>query len=112
MKRDTKNHFKKLLLKGKAVVFIDWANVHGWEKSLKKDVDITKLFIYLKNYPEITDTRFYFGTDAHEKSIKFLKTAENIGYQIITKPVKHILVGQVDGRKIYHRKCDLIWRFV
>ncbi|MBI2268348.1 MAG: hypothetical protein HYU80_02750 [Candidatus Blackburnbacteria bacterium] len=26
-------------LKGKTVVFIDWANIYGWTKSLKKEVD-------------------------------------------------------------------------
>ena len=80
--------FKKLIIRGKAVVFVDWANVHGWEKSLKKDISPNKLFTHLKNYKEIVDIRLYFGTDTHEKSVEFLKTASKIGYQVITKPVK------------------------
>lgn len=25
-------HYKRFIFRGKAAVFIDWANVHGWEK--------------------------------------------------------------------------------
>jgi len=31
--------YKKLILRGKTIVFIDWANVHGWEKSLKREIN-------------------------------------------------------------------------
>lgn len=98
--------FKKILIKGKAIVFIDWANVHGWEKTLKQNIDPVKIFSYLSGYKEIKNTRFYFGTDINEKSARFLKKAEEIGYQIITKPVKYILAGEVGEQKIYIRKCD------
>ena len=98
--------FKKLLLRGKAVVFIDWANVHGWEKTLKNSISPEKLFAYLSEYEEVKDSRFYFGTDTHEKSVAFLGRAINIGYEVITKPVKYILAGQIDEQKIYLRKCD------
>ncbi|MBU1092036.1 NYN domain-containing protein [Patescibacteria group bacterium] len=98
--------YKKLIIKGTAVVFIDWANVHGWEKTLKTDISLTQLFTYLSEYEEITDNRFYFGTDTHEKSVEFLKTANKIGYNVTTKPVKYILAGQIDEQKIYMRKCD------
>lgn len=98
--------FKKLIIRGKAAVFIDWANVHGWEKSLKQNIDLQKLFSYLMEYKEAKDIRLYFGTDTHEKSIEFLKTADDIGFQVITKPVKYILAGQIDEQKIHLRKCD------
>ncbi len=38
----------KLKLQGKTAVFIDWANVYNWKKSLKKKVDLKKLYLYLK----------------------------------------------------------------
>ena len=38
----------ELRLKGKAVVYIDWANIYGWRKSLKREVDPAKLFAYLQ----------------------------------------------------------------
>src|SRR3989338_5155781 len=72
MEMENEKQFKKLLIKGKCVVFVDWANVHGWEKSLRQFVDIRKLFSYLSKYKEIEDIRLYFGTDRHEKSTEFL----------------------------------------
>lgn len=99
-------HSKTLIIKGKAVVFIDWANVHGWEKNLKKDISIEKLFLYLSGHKEVKIIGFYFGTDTNEKSTSFLKKAAETGYKIITKPVKYILAGEIDGQKIYLRKCD------
>lgn len=96
----------RLKLKGKTAVFIDWANVHGWEKSLKKDVDPKKLYLYLKKYKEIYSIRFYFGTDAHPKSKNLLALAKRLGYKVTTKPVKYILIAQIEGKKIYKRKCD------
>lgn len=98
--------FKRLIIGGKSAVFIDWANVHGWERSLKQSVNCQELFLYLTSYKEIEEIRLYFGTDTHKKSIRFLEDARKIGYQIITKPVKYILAGRFDEQKIYIRKCD------
>lgn len=101
-----KKQFKKIIIRGKAAVFIDWANVHGWEKTLKRDINLEKIFSYLTEYKEIKSIRFYFGTDVHEKSSQFLEKAGQIGYQVITKPVKYILAGEVSEQKIFIRKCD------
>jgi len=96
----------RLKLKGKTAVFIDWANVYGWKKSLKREVDPKKLYRYLKGYKEVKHISFYFGTDTHPKSKSFLSKMKRTGYQIITKPVKHIFIAEVNGQKIYKRKCD------
>ena len=100
------NEKLKLKLQGKTAVFIDWANVYGWRKSLKREIDLLELFKYLKNYKEIADIRLYFGKNTHPKSEEFLQQAEKIGYTVITKPVKHILITEIEGQKIYRRKCD------
>lgn len=97
---------KVLILKGRCVVFVDWANVYGWTKTLKREVDLEALFCYLRTYEQIQEVRLYFGTDRHPKSVAFLEQAHRIGYIVVTKPVKHILVAEVDGRKVYRRKCD------
>lgn len=96
----------RLRLRGKAAVFVDWANVYGWKKSLKKEVNPRKLYKYLKSYREIKAINFYHGTDQNEHSKRFLRTASNIGYKVVTKPVKYILVAEVAGQKIRRRKCD------
>ena len=97
---------KHLQLKGGAVVYIDWANVYGWTKSLKREVDPVKLLVYLKTYEQIKETRLYFGEDTHPKSKAFLQEVKKIGYTVVSKPVKYILVGEFEDQKIYRRKCD------
>lgn len=87
-------------------MFIDWANVYGWKKSLKSEVDISILYKYLKTYKEIKDIYLYFGKDNHPKSGEFLSEAEKIGYKVITKPVKYIFVEDFKKQKVYRRKCD------
>ena len=102
----TTNQKKKFILKGETIAYIDWANVHGWENSLKREIDIDRLFTYLKTYHEIKDARLYFGKDIHPKSAAFLERAEKAGYAITTKPVKYILETRIEGKKMYRRKCD------
>jgi len=97
---------KRFILKGETITYIDWANVHGWENSLKLEIDIDRLFAYLKTYSEIKDIRLYFGKDVHPKSEAFLESARKAGYAITTKPVKYILEAEIKGEKIYRRKCD------
>lgn len=83
----------RLKLKGRTVVFIDWANVYGWNKHRQKPVDPRKLYIYLKSYKEIDDICFYYGLDKHPKSRQFLKKVKQIGFSVITKDVKYIPVN-------------------
>ncbi len=97
---------KTLALKGKTVILIDWANVHGWEKSLRREIDPTQLFAYLKNYPAVEDIRLYFGKDTHPKSGAFLEQAKQTGYTLTSKDVKYILEAEIHGEKVYRRKCD------
>ncbi|KKP29457.1 MAG: hypothetical protein UR15_C0014G0013 [Parcubacteria group bacterium GW2011_GWA2_31_28] len=98
--------FKTLKLQNKCVAFVDWANVYGWTKSLKKEVDEKKLFDYLKTYKEIKNINLYFGKDKHPKSINFIKNVYKIGFNVTTKPVKSILIARFENKKIYRRKCD------
>lgn len=95
-----------LKLKGKAVVFVDWANIYGWKKTSKKSVDPKILYKYLKTYPEIKSINFYYGKDKNKKSKEFLKQIKKISYKLTTKPVKYIVVGKVAETIIRKRKCD------
>jgi len=94
-----------LKLKGKTAVFVDWANVHGWEEKLKWEVDLERLHQYLKTYKEIKSLRFYFGSDTHPASKEQIKFARKIGFSITTKPVKYLPVKD-KGIVIWKRKCD------
>ncbi|OGE19651.1 hypothetical protein A3J19_02010 [Candidatus Daviesbacteria bacterium RIFCSPLOWO2_02_FULL_41_8] len=92
VKHVAKKEFQ-LRLKGKTAVFIDWANVYGWEKSLKKEIKPEKLFKYLKSYPKIKALSFYYGKDKHSKSKQLLERAERIGFRVVSKEVKYIPVS-------------------
>jgi len=94
----------KLRLKGKTCVMVDWANVYGWQGS-KIKIEEKKVFEYFKNYPEISEIRFYFGLDKNKKSIDFLKRVKKIGYILVSKPVKYIVYKE-QGIEIKKRKCD------
>ena len=96
----------RLKFKGKTVAFVDWANVYGWKKSLKKEVDANKLFEYLKGYKEVKEIRFYFGSDNNKGSRKFMRLVKKVGYSVVTKPVKYILIEEVKDNKVFKRKCD------
>ncbi len=96
----------RLKLKGKTVVFVDWANVYYWRESLKKDIDPQKLFDYFKTYPEIKEVIFYFGTDEHPASKEQIEQAQRIGYRIVTKPVKYLPKKAESGEIVWVRKCD------
>ena len=95
-------HFK---LRGKTAVFVDWANVYNWKSSLKWKVDLKRLFSYLRLYKEIKEISFYFGTDEHPASGEQIKEAKEIGYRIVTKPVKYLPVED-KGVLVWKRKCD------
>lgn len=94
-----------LNLTGQTAVFIDWANVHGWETKLKWVIDPKKLYRYLKSYPEIKSVKFFFGQDTHPASKNFLREIRKIGYQVVTKAVKYLPVRHQEII-IYKRKCD------
>lgn len=95
----------KLKLKGKTAVFVDWANVHGWEGKKKWEIDLEKLYQYLREYKKIKEMRFYFGTDTHPASKEQIKKARKIGFQVVTKPVKYLPVKD-KNIIIWKRKCD------
>lgn len=96
---------KILKLKGKTAVFVDWANAYNWKDSLKWEIDLKRLFDYLKGYKEIKEISFYFGTDEHPASKQQIQEAKKIGYRVITKPVKYLPVKD-KGIMVWKRKCD------
>ena len=99
----TKSKKQILELIGKTAVFVDWANVYNWKKSLKKEPNPKKIFKYLKEYKKIKNINFYYGLDKHPKSKKFLKEIKKTGYTLHTKDVKYIKIEDTD---ILQRKCD------
>ena len=97
----------QLNLRDKTAVYIDWANVYGWKKTLKTKPDPQKIFNYLNQLEQIEFKGFYYGTDNHPKSKKFIQLMKKVGYRVKTKSVKQIKIGQVEAKPIFKRKCDL-----
>ena len=103
MKRNKNIRKQELRLTAPAIVFVDWANVYGWQKSIKKDINPQEIFSYFSNLPETKDINLYFGTDKNQKSKDFLQRTREIGYQVFTKEVKYI---KNDNAANPQRKCD------
>lgn len=101
----TKAEFR-LKLRGRAAVFVDWANVYNWKDSLKKEIDVKKLFGYLKTYARIKEINFYFGTDNHPASKEQIRKVKRIGYRVVTKSVKYLPKRGEGGVVVWVRKCD------
>lgn len=87
-------------LRGRTLVIVDWANVHGWASNpdsrnyLGWNVDPKRLFEYMESYPEIFDVRLYFGVDADKEWSQNLKTSfEEIGFNLQSKEVKWVPVS-------------------
>lgn len=81
---------KQALFIGKdTLAMIDWANVYGWHKSLKWEVDPAKLFNFLNGYKKIIDKRLYFGIEIGQRqSENFKNIVEGLGFSFISKEVK------------------------
>lgn len=94
----------KLRLRGKTCVFVDWANVHGWERVLERSIEIKRVKSYLSSLG-IKQIRFYFGTDSNKKSVGFISRAKKLGFKVVTKPVKYLRIRTGNGY-IRKRKCD------
>ena len=103
IKRDGREVELKLL--GKALVLVDWANVYRWRDSLKKEVDAKLLYKSLKKYGEIKEIHLYHGEDDNEKSKLFLIEMREVGYKVISKPVKYVRFI-MNGKEVSQRKCD------
>ena len=75
-------------------VYIDFANVLGWQKKLNWRVDIVKLKEFLDSFSSIKSVKFYYGTLPGDKnSERIINDAKASGYEIITKPVKIIKIS-------------------
>ncbi len=80
---------KELILVGKTLVIIDWANVYGWRHERGYKTEVSGIKKILASYPNVTEKRLYFGEDEHPKSIEFLEEIKKLDFQLVTKPVKY-----------------------
>jgi len=109
----------KLRLRGPTLVFIDWANVHGWQRTLKRKIDLDAVQGELKTLDNVHDIRIYHGRDKHPSSRRFLERSLRHGLSVVTKEVKYLDDVDREGCTRISRKCDFdieialdVWRAV
>lgn len=77
----------------KVAVFVDGANYFYMQKKLGWNVDAKKLLEFCaEKYGDVEDAYYYIGTDAPPEAQQqaYLNVLANIGYSLITKPIKTI----------------------
>lgn len=80
----------KFVIKGKAMVLIDWANIRNQQKKLGWKIDLEKLYKWLVSNKNIEKIQFFYGYENNKRSHKFLKEVESFGYEMIIKEVKYL----------------------
>lgn len=79
------------IIKGKAAVFIDAANILYSQKTMSFRIDYEKLKNYLSKEIETAGFYYYTGKVGKlEKQLKFIKRLESLGYKVLAKEVKFI----------------------
>jgi uncharacterized LabA/DUF88 family protein len=99
----------KFELNGKTWVIIDWANVFGWFKDIKWEIDPKKLYNYLRAYKNICELRLYFGIDnTTDITRNAYKELESTGFTLISKEVKFVPVSLKDSpfKKTYFNAME------
>lgn len=77
------------VFQGKTNVYIDYANVLGWEDKLGWSIDIRRLKQFLDSFETINSVNFYYGTLTSDvRSENLIKDIQGHGYNLKTKPVK------------------------
>lgn len=89
---------------GRAMVFIDAANLENSVKDLGWWIDYQKLYSFFKKQTRLVGVRHYgvrFGNLHHDK---FLTVLKRIGFKLITKPLK--IIKEEDAEKGGTRKAN------
>jgi uncharacterized LabA/DUF88 family protein len=80
-----------LILSGKTLVYIDYANVRPWSNKLRFHVDLKRLKHFLDSFSQIDRVHLYQGTLVGDISSEAtMRDIESRGYVVHTKPVKMI----------------------
>lgn len=81
---------KDFFVRGRSVAFVDWSNMYHQLKHSDWEICVRNLWDFLQ---EKTVEKIYIfaGKDDHPKSQKFLEEVVDVGYEVISKPVKYIL---------------------
>jgi uncharacterized LabA/DUF88 family protein len=76
----------------KISVFIDGANFFHMQKKLGWSIDPKNILTYIEEKGEIQDAFYYYGENVPPpaKEQRFLDALYNMGYSLVSKPIKEI----------------------
>lgn len=76
----------------RVAVFLDGANYFYMQKQLGWHIDAKKILTFCSTFGEVEDAYYYIGTDAPPEAQQqaYLNALTNIGYSLVTKPIKTI----------------------
>lgn len=78
-----------LMLSGRTIMYIDYANIRPWSNKLRFHIDTKRLKQFLDSFSQIEKIHFYQGTLVGDRqSESDIKDLEDRGYELHTKPVK------------------------
>ena len=96
----------------KTNIYIDWANVLGWQDKLDWHIDIKRLKQLLDSFESINKVKFYYGTlEGDKKSESFMQEVAKYKYEVTTKPVKDIPLS-IDVSSINEKSPDILEDFI
>lgn len=91
-------------VKGRVYVFIDAANLESSVKSLNWWIDYRKLYKYFKESTDLIGIRHYCPRFKDQRQDNFFTVLKNIGFKLITKPLK--IITEADKMKGNLRKAN------
>ena len=73
------------------ISYVDWGNVKNWSNRLGWHVCHKRLHQFVRSFSGESVLKFYFGSDPTiTKSEPLIQEVGKLGYEVHTKPVKHI----------------------
>jgi uncharacterized LabA/DUF88 family protein len=83
------NKFKQTLKDKKTLVLIDGANLYYAAQTKKLRLDFTQIINFFQKNTELLECIYYTAFNPEdEKQLTFIKNLENVGYKVVSKPLK------------------------
>lgn len=93
-------------------IYIDFANVIGWQSKLGWHVDLKRLKQLLDSFDMVREIKFYAGTlIGDKKSEELIKEARECGYKLVTKAVKIMRIS-IDVSSIPYESPEILKQFI
>ena len=96
----------------KTKMYIDWSNVIHWQDKLSWHFNIKRMKQFFDSFDTIESVKIYTGTlEGNKKSEEAIIELQGLGYEVITKPVKHIRIS-VDASSVADNSPALLAQFI